>query len=55
MEKPDLVRCPDGHLRRAVYDLGAYIADYPEQVRLAGVVQNWCPKCVVFAVHGRVN
>jgi hypothetical protein len=55
MEKPDLVCCPDGHLRRTVYNLGAYIADYLEQVWLAGVMQNWCPKCVVFAVNGRVN
>ncbi|KAJ7868968.1 hypothetical protein B0H14DRAFT_3132512 [Mycena olivaceomarginata] len=22
-----------------------FIADYPEQVLLAGTVQNWCPKC----------
>jgi hypothetical protein len=46
MEATDLVRCPDGHLRHAVYDLGPYIADYPEQVWLSGVVQGWCPKYV---------
>ncbi|KAF9528314.1 hypothetical protein CPB83DRAFT_767174 [Crepidotus variabilis] len=45
MTKPELVRCPDGHLRRAFYGLGPYIADYPEQVYLAGVVSGWCPKC----------
>ncbi|KAJ7616603.1 hypothetical protein FB45DRAFT_1034921 [Roridomyces roridus] len=45
METPDIVRCPDGHLRRVVYGIGPYIADYPEQVWLAGIVQNWCPKC----------
>ncbi|KIM40548.1 hypothetical protein M413DRAFT_73023, partial [Hebeloma cylindrosporum] len=45
MSTPELVRCPDGHLRRAFYGLGPYIADYPEQVYLAGIVQNWCPKC----------
>ncbi|KAG1793243.1 uncharacterized protein HD556DRAFT_1443669 [Suillus plorans] len=45
MTKPDVVRCPDGHFRRAVYGLGPYIADYPEQALLACIVQNWCPKC----------
>ncbi|KAF8140679.1 hypothetical protein K438DRAFT_1995789 [Mycena galopus ATCC 62051] len=45
METPDIVRCPDGHLRRVIYGIGPYIADYPEQVWLAAVVQNWCPKC----------
>ncbi|KAF7354560.1 hypothetical protein MSAN_01369100 [Mycena sanguinolenta] len=45
MTTPDIVRCPDGHYRRIIYGLGPYIADYPEQVWLAGIVQNWCPKC----------
>ncbi|KAJ7800645.1 hypothetical protein B0H14DRAFT_3092576 [Mycena olivaceomarginata] len=45
MTTPEVVRCPDGHFRRAVYTLGPYIADYPEQVWLACIVQNWCPKC----------
>jgi hypothetical protein len=45
MTKPEVVRCPDGHFLRAVYGLGPYIADYPEQALLACVVQNWCPKC----------
>ncbi|KAJ6472154.1 hypothetical protein C8R47DRAFT_1296895 [Mycena vitilis] len=44
MTTPEIVKCPDGHLRRVVYGLGPYIADYPEQVWLASVVQNWCPK-----------
>jgi hypothetical protein len=46
MTKPDIVRCPDGHFRRAIYGLGPYIADYPEQALLACIVQNWCPKYV---------
>lgn len=46
MTIPEVVRCPDGHLRRAIYTLGPYIADYPEQVWLAGIVQGWCPKYV---------
>ena len=46
MSKPDVVMCPDGFYRRAVYALGPYIADYPEQVILAGVVSGWCVWCV---------
>jgi hypothetical protein len=44
MRKYDLTRFPDGHYRRAIYGIGPFIADYPEQVLLAGVVQGWCPK-----------
>jgi hypothetical protein len=44
MTTPEVVKCPDGHFRRAVYGLGPYIADYPEQVWLAGIVQGWCPR-----------
>lgn len=42
MTTPDVVRCPDEHFRRAVYSLASYIADYPEQVLLAGIVSGWC-------------
>ncbi|KAJ7200092.1 hypothetical protein GGX14DRAFT_536413 [Mycena pura] len=35
----------DGHYRRVIYGLGPYIADYPEQVLLACVVQGWCARC----------
>ena len=42
----DVVRCPDNHFRRVIYDLGPFIADYPEQVVLAGIVTGWCPKYV---------
>lgn len=48
MTTPDIVCCPDGHYRRVIYGLGPYIADYPEQVILSGVVQGWCPKYVAF-------
>jgi len=44
MTKPDIVKCPDGHYRRAIYTLGPYIADYPEQVLLATVVSGWCTR-----------
>ena len=43
-----MVRCPDGHFRRVIYSLGPYIADYPEQVLLSGIVSGWCPKSVNF-------
>ena len=44
MEEPEVVKCPDGHLRRAIYGLGPYIADYPEQCLLSCIVQGWFPK-----------
>ncbi|KAJ7600215.1 hypothetical protein C8J56DRAFT_999638 [Mycena floridula] len=40
-----VLRCPDGHYRRVIFDLGPFIADYPEQVLMAGIVQNWCARC----------
>ncbi|THH00392.1 hypothetical protein EW026_g2107 [Hermanssonia centrifuga] len=45
METPTILRCPDGHYRQAIYCMGPYIADYPEQALLAGIVQGWCPRC----------
>ena len=44
MTTPKVVKCPDGHLWHVVYGLGPYIADYPEHVWLAAIVQGWCPK-----------
>ena len=38
----DVIRCSDHHFRRAVYSLGLYIADYPEQSAASGTVYNWC-------------
>jgi hypothetical protein len=46
MTKWDLVRCSDNHFRRAIYGVGPYIADYPEQVLVAGIVNGWCPAYV---------
>lgn len=46
MTSPEVVRFGDGHYRRVIYGLGPYIADYEEQVLLACIVRNWCPKCV---------
>ncbi|KAJ7840102.1 hypothetical protein B0H14DRAFT_3696876 [Mycena olivaceomarginata] len=46
MKTPVVRRCPDGHFRRS---------DYPEQVMLAAIVQNWCAKCVAFASCTDIN
>ena len=43
---PEVYKCPDGQFRRVIWGIGPYIADYPEQVLLACVVQGWCPKWV---------
>ncbi|KAJ7200733.1 hypothetical protein B0H12DRAFT_1288754 [Mycena haematopus] len=45
MTVPEVTLFGDGHYRRVVYGLGPYIADYPEQVLLACVVQGWCARC----------
>ncbi|KAJ6531551.1 hypothetical protein B0H10DRAFT_2171470 [Mycena sp. CBHHK59/15] len=45
MTVPEVTLFADGHCRRVIYGLGPYIADYPEQVLLACVVQGWCPRC----------
>ncbi|KAH9846008.1 hypothetical protein C2E23DRAFT_872599 [Lenzites betulinus] len=52
MTQPHVMRCPDGHYRRAVFQLGPFIADYPEQVYLSGVVYGWCPRCLALPVGG---
>jgi Plavaka transposase len=55
MTVPEVVRCPDGHFRRAVYSIGPVIADYPEQVWLSGIVQGWCPKSVISSNSWQVD
>ena len=42
MIKPVVRRCPDRHYCHVIYNISPFIADYPEQVMLAGVVQGWC-------------
>jgi Plavaka transposase len=44
METPIIHMCPDGHFQHIIYDLIGFIADYPEQVMLTGIVQGWCPR-----------
>lgn len=53
MITPVVWRCPDGHFRRISYDFGPFIADYPEQVKLVGIVQNWCATYVKFPCENR--
>jgi len=43
MTSPEVVQCPDGHFHQAIYSIGPYIADYPEQVWLTAIVSGWCP------------
>ncbi|KAJ8095648.1 hypothetical protein PM082_022973 [Marasmius tenuissimus] len=43
--------CPDGYHRRIIYDLAAFIADYPEQVFLAGIAQEGCPWCTASSTN----
>ncbi len=44
MLQAEVVECPDGHFRLAIWGLGPYIGDYPEQVLLTCIVQGWCPR-----------
>lgn len=50
MSSPVVMRCPDGHFRRVIFSIGPFMADYPEQVYLAAIVQDWCPKYVTLPV-----
>jgi hypothetical protein len=43
MSKPEVIKCADGQYRRAIYGIGPYIADYPEQCVIGCTVQGWCP------------
>lgn len=44
MTTPVIRRCADGHFRRIIYDLAGYIADYPEQCLVSGIIQGWDTK-----------
>jgi hypothetical protein len=44
MEKPQVLWYDDGYYQHTIYGLGPYIADYPEQVLLACILQGWCPR-----------
>lgn len=51
MTRPIVMKCPDGHFRRVIFSIGPFLADYPEQVYLAGTVSGWCPKCVIIHTY----
>ena len=55
MTTPEIVRTPDGHYRRVIYSLGAYIADYPEQALLTSIVQGWCPRYVASSPYSSMG
>jgi len=40
----EVYRCPDQNYRHVIWGIGPYIADYPGQVLLACIVQDWCAK-----------
>ena len=42
MQTSEVVLYADRHYHRTIYGLGPYIADCPEQVLLAYIVQEWC-------------
>jgi len=42
MDKAEIIWFADGHFHQTIYQVGPYIADYPEQVLLACIVQGWC-------------
>ena len=44
MTEPIVLLWADGHYRKAIFALGPYITDYPEQVLVSGIVQGWCLK-----------
>ena len=46
MTKYEVLMCPDGHYRRVLFELGPYMADYPEQALLACILQGWCARWV---------
>ncbi|KIJ19114.1 hypothetical protein PAXINDRAFT_8465 [Paxillus involutus ATCC 200175] len=45
MTAPQVMKCPDRHFCQIAFGLGPYITDYPEQVLVSGIVQNWCGRC----------
>ncbi|KAF8269032.1 hypothetical protein EI94DRAFT_1771396 [Lactarius quietus] len=42
MTSPTVVKCSDGLFCHAIFGLGPYISDYPEQVWVMGIILGWC-------------
>jgi hypothetical protein len=55
IENPEVVECCDGHYRRAIWGVGPYIGDYPEQILLTCVVQGWCPRSAIAPLLVHLN
>ncbi|KAF8227159.1 hypothetical protein L208DRAFT_1298111, partial [Tricholoma matsutake] len=49
MEEAEIIHFADGHFHRVIYQIGPYIADYPEQVLCTCIVQGWCARCDALA------
>ncbi|KAI6101179.1 hypothetical protein F5141DRAFT_1065946 [Pisolithus sp. B1] len=48
MTTPQLMKCPNHHFCHVIFGISPYIADYPEQVLVSGILQNWCGCCLAF-------
>ncbi|KIO07297.1 hypothetical protein M404DRAFT_76045, partial [Pisolithus tinctorius Marx 270] len=48
MTMPQIMKCPDHHFCHIIFGLSPYTADYPEQVLISGIIQNWCGRCIAF-------
>ncbi|KAI6136006.1 hypothetical protein F5141DRAFT_1208383 [Pisolithus sp. B1] len=48
MTVPQLMKCPDHHFCHVIFGINPYIADYPEQVPISRIIQNWCGQCLAF-------
>jgi hypothetical protein len=51
MTTPQVMKCPDRHFHHIIFGIGPYIADYPEQVLISGIVQNWCGRFALAVFH----
>ena len=47
----DVVRCSDHHFQWVIYGLAAFIANYPEQTAMSGIVYNWCVTFILFIYY----
>ena len=44
MTKYKVLQFPDGYYQQCIFEIGPYMADYPEQVLLACILQGWCAR-----------
>ncbi|KAF9222516.1 hypothetical protein BS17DRAFT_796388 [Gyrodon lividus] len=48
MTTPLVMKCSDQHFCWIIFGIGPHITDYPQQVLISGIVQNWCGRCMAF-------